>query len=93
MNLYKIKKPVPVALSVAGIWMENHIEDIKWLKALEKKSLLSITWINHSYNHRFRNDLPLKNNFLLLPDTNIESRGARYRKKNAGSRSCAISLF
>ncbi len=67
----KIKKPVPVALSVTGLWMENHTEDVKWLKALEEKSLLSITWINHSYNHRFSKDLPLNNNFLLMPDTNI----------------------
>jgi hypothetical protein len=67
----KIKKPVPIALSITGLWIENHTEEIKWLKALEEKSLLSITWINHSYNHSFSNDLPLNNNFLLMPDTNI----------------------
>jgi hypothetical protein len=67
----KIKQPVPIALSVSGLWLENHIDDVNWLRKLEEKSILSITWINHSYNHRFSKDAPLKNNFLLLPQTNI----------------------
>ena len=67
-----IKRPVPIALCVSGLWLEKHIEDVKWIKNLEAKSLLSITWIGHSYNHRFLKDNQLKNNYLLLPDTNID---------------------
>jgi len=76
-----IQKPVPVALSVTGIWMENHRQDINWLKTLEEKSLLSITWINHSYNHRYSKDMHTKTNFLLLPDTNIEKEVLDTEKK------------
>jgi hypothetical protein len=75
------QRPVPVALSVTGSWMENHTEDIKRLKALEQKSMLSITWINHSYDHKFSKDLPIKNNFLLISDTDIDSEVLNTEKK------------
>jgi hypothetical protein len=77
----KIQKTAPIALCVTGVWLENHMEDLKWLKTLEEKSLLSITWINHSYNHKFRKDLPLVNNFLLLTDANIENEVLDTEKK------------
>lgn len=65
--------PVPVAISVSGKWIENHVADLRWLTTLEKKGKLAITWINHSYNHRFSRKLPLNRNFLLEPGTNIQS--------------------
>jgi len=67
----KVEKPVPIALSVSGIWMNRHQPDLKWLKKLSDSGELSITWVNHSYNHRVNKNAPLKENFLLEPGTNI----------------------
>jgi hypothetical protein len=62
---------VPVALSVTGLWMNKHQEDLAWLKEMQAKHEIYITWINHSYNHRVSKSAPLKENFLLEPGTNI----------------------
>jgi hypothetical protein len=67
----KVEKPVPVALSVSGIWMRDHVQDLNWLKTLEQEGEIHVTWINHSYNHRVSATLPLKENFLLEPGTDI----------------------
>jgi hypothetical protein len=68
----KEERPVPLAVAVTGIWMERHESDLKWLVGLEKDNILSITWINHSYNHRTEKNLPLKRNFLLKKGTDID---------------------
>lgn len=67
----KVERPVPIALSVTGIWMKQHPQDLAWLKDMQLKMEIYITWINHSYNHRVSKSLPLKENFLLEPGTNI----------------------
>lgn len=67
----KVERPVPIALSVSGIWMRKHIADLDWLKQLQKNHEINITWINHSYNHRVSAKAPLKTNFLLEPGTDI----------------------
>lgn len=67
----KVEQPVPVALSVTGLWMNKHQEDLAWLKEMQAKHEIYITWINHSYNHRVSKSAPLKENFLLEPGTNI----------------------
>lgn len=67
----KVKTPVPVALSITGRFMLTHADDIDWLKGLVKTGDLSITWINHTYNHHFNPKLPLKVNFLLEPGTDL----------------------
>lgn len=67
----KVEHPVPVALSVTGIWMRQHPEDLDWLKKLQEANEIYITWINHSFNHRVSPKLPLKENFLLQAGTNI----------------------
>ncbi len=67
----KVEKPVPVALSVTGIWMREHQTDLAWLKDMQAKGEIYITWINHSYNHRVSLKAPLKENFLLEPGTDI----------------------
>jgi len=67
----KVECPVPVALSVSGIWMKQHPQDLEWLKKMQADHQISITWINHSYNHRVSPTLPLKQNFLLQPGTDI----------------------
>lgn len=67
----KIEKPAPVAISVSGLWMLKHTGDLNWLKQMERKGEIDISWINHSYHHRVSKTLPLKENFLLEPGTNI----------------------
>lgn len=67
----QVEKPVPVALSVSGLWMLKHAGDIAWLKQMQQKGEIYITWINHSYNHSVSKSLPLKQNFLLEAGTNI----------------------
>jgi hypothetical protein len=66
-----VEKPVPIALSVSGLWMNKHQADLQWLKQLQNEHEIYITWINHSYNHRVSAKLPLKENFLLEPGTDI----------------------
>ncbi|MBI5417389.1 polysaccharide deacetylase [Candidatus Poribacteria bacterium] len=58
-------KPIPIALAVTGDWLNNHEQDLEWLLRLEKNKKISITWINHSYNHPYDKSLPLDRNFLL----------------------------
>jgi hypothetical protein len=67
----KVEQPVPVALSVTGLWMNTHQADLAWLKEMQAKHEIYITWINHSYNHRVSKSAPLKENFLLEPGTDI----------------------
>jgi hypothetical protein len=67
----KVERPVPIALSVTGVWMKQHPQDLEWLKAMQLKEEIYITWINHSYNHRVSLKAPLKENFLLEPGTNM----------------------
>jgi hypothetical protein len=67
----KVEKPVPIALSVSGLWMLKHTADLEWLKKLRNEGEIRITWVNHSYNHRVSATAPLKENFLLEPGTDI----------------------
>jgi hypothetical protein len=67
----KVERPVPVALSITGVWMRQHPQDLAWLKQMQANREIYITWINHSFNHRVSAKAPLKENFLLEPGTNI----------------------
>jgi hypothetical protein len=67
----KVERPVPVALSITGVWMRQHPQDLEWLKQMQKNREIYITWINHSYNHRVSATAPLRENFLLEPGTDI----------------------
>lgn len=69
----QVERPVPIALSVSGLWMLHHLADLNWLKDLQTKRQIYITWVNHSYNHRVSATAPLKTNFLLEPGTNINT--------------------
>jgi hypothetical protein len=66
------EKPVPIAIAITGNWMNGHREDLEWLIGLQKKGDLNITWINHSYNHRTYDSLPVQENFLLKKGTNFD---------------------
>lgn len=67
----KIEQPAPLAISVSGKWMLKHQDDLNWLKGFADRKELNITWVNHSYNHEV-NKLPLAENFLLAPGTNLD---------------------
>jgi len=67
----KVEQPVPVALSITGVWMRQHPQDLAWLKKMQADKEIYITWINHSFNHRVSLKEPLKENFLLEPGTDI----------------------
>jgi hypothetical protein len=67
----RIERPVPVAVSVTGRWIMRHTGDLSWLDSLTRSGDLSIIWINHSYNHFTRKDVPMKMNFMLSPGTDI----------------------
>ncbi|SCW85460.1 hypothetical protein SAMN03159284_04995 [Mucilaginibacter sp. NFR10] len=67
----KVERPVPIALSITGIWMRQHPQDLAWLKQMQANREIYITWINHSFNHRVSLKAPLKENFLLEPGTDI----------------------
>lgn len=67
----KTERPVPIAISITGRWMLTHLNDLNWLKELEKSNDIKITWINHSYNHHVSTKAPLKTNFLLEPGTDL----------------------
>ena len=66
-----VKHPAQIALSVSGVWMQKHNEDLAWLKQLQRDSEINIIWINHSFNHHVSPTAPLNKNFLLEPGTNI----------------------
>lgn len=68
----KTEQPVPVALSISGKFMLTHKEDIDWLKSLQEQKKIAITWVNHTYNHFYEPGIPLTENFLLSPGTNID---------------------
>lgn len=70
-ELGKRESPVPLALSITGVWMRQHPDDLAWLKTLANTGVLSITWINHSFHHRVSATEPLDKNFLLEPGTSI----------------------
>jgi hypothetical protein len=69
----KEERPVPLAIAITGVWMEQHEEDVRWLSDLEQKNLISITWVNHSFHHRLSRNLPLRENFLLEKGTDTQA--------------------
>jgi hypothetical protein len=67
----KTEKPVPLALAITGIFMLTHSGDLLWIKNLIASGEISVTWINHTYNHHFNPKVPLNENFILEPNTDI----------------------
>ena len=63
------ERPVPVAISLTGLWMNDHPADVVYLKQLQYKRKLAITWVNHTYHHRYDPAAPLTPNFILSPGT------------------------
>ncbi len=66
-------KPVPIGIAISGKWILKHKNELNLLLKLESANNISITWINHSYNHFYNKDLSLNKNFLLHKDTKLNS--------------------
>jgi hypothetical protein len=66
-----LQEPVPIALMVSGLWIQRHEADLAWLREQGAKGRLRITWVNHSYTHRYDPAAPLERNFLLMPGTDF----------------------
>lgn len=67
------EKPIPVTITITGLWMANHQQDLAYLKNLVSRGELAITWVNHSYHHRYNPQLPLQTNFLLEASTDLNA--------------------
>jgi len=65
--------PAPIAVAVTGVWMKEHPDDLQWLLQQVKENNLNITWVNHSYHHRYKKGEPDDSNFLLEKGTDIDS--------------------
>jgi hypothetical protein len=57
----------PISIAITGKWIEKHQDDFELLK-----KQVNITWINHSYEHRYTKNLPNHKNFLLSENTNFD---------------------
>jgi hypothetical protein len=66
------ERPVPVALSLTGRFSLTHQDDMQWLKSLVSSGKISITWVNHTYNHYYNPSVQLNKNFLLAAGTDID---------------------
>jgi len=67
------ERPVPVSIAITAVWMQEHPTDLAWLRQLEQDGQLRITWVNHSFHHRYDPKLPLPENFLLETRTSIDT--------------------
>jgi hypothetical protein len=63
--------PVPIAICVTGIWLVHHPEELAYLKGEVAAGRLAITWVNHTYHHRYDPKVPLAQNFVLTPGTDF----------------------
>ncbi len=70
-TLIKAPTPVPLTLSVSGLWILTHKKDLAWLKKLAGNNELNILWANHTLHHHWNKKLPNNENFLLERGTDL----------------------
>ena len=63
---------VHISIAISGLWIIQNKEDFIWLQSLKEDNFI-ITWVNHSFTHRYYKDVDMENNFLLLSDAVIQS--------------------
>ena len=63
----------PVALGISGLWLVDHFDDFRWLIDQRNAGALDILWVDHTYHHPYRHDLPLGSNFLLTRGVDPEA--------------------
>ncbi len=71
-DLEKLETPVPIAISVAGTWLNAHEDDFLWLKSQVASGRLDVTWVNHSYRHPFDPDAEDEDTFLRTPGVQMD---------------------
>ncbi len=64
--------PFPVAISISGYWALEHEAEFASLIERQRIGELDVSWVNHSYTHRYVRGLPDRQNFLLMPGTDFE---------------------
>jgi hypothetical protein len=62
----------PVALSISGLWLIHHFDDFRWLVDQRNSGALDIQWVDHTYHHPYRHNLPDAANFLLTKGVDPE---------------------
>lgn len=61
----------PVALSISGLWIEQHPQDFVWLRREKAEGRLAIAFVNHSFHHPYRPGVADAHNFLLVPNVDM----------------------
>jgi hypothetical protein len=85
--------PVPLGIAITGRWMQEHAQDVRWLREREEGRELSVTWIKHSFNHRYSKELPLPHNFLLEPGTDADAEILATEAAMIGAGLCPSVFF
>ena len=68
----ELSHPVPIGIAITGRWMNHHKDGLEWLLDMQKKNVFKITWINHSYNHKYIEGKAISSNFLLIKNTDLD---------------------
>ena len=63
----------PIAIAVSGAWIARHAADFDWLRAQARAGALDITWVNHSFRHRYRRGVAETLNYLMLPGSDLDA--------------------
>ncbi|QWV94072.1 polysaccharide deacetylase [Geomonas oryzisoli] len=66
-------RAVPVAVMVTGVWLDSHPDEVAYLKGEVATGRLAVTWVNHSWHHHYDPKVPLADNFLLAPGTDLRA--------------------
>ncbi|WP_298422725.1 polysaccharide deacetylase [Rhodoblastus sp.] len=61
----------PIALSISGVWAQQHPEDFAWLRREKAEGRLDIAFVNHSFHHPYRPAIADAHNFLLVPGVDM----------------------
>jgi hypothetical protein len=80
-KLGKEESPVPMAIAITGVWMDEHPDDFAWLKELVGKGSIAVTWVNHTFHHRTGKNTDLSRDFLLSEGTDVDQEILRTEKK------------
>ncbi len=72
-KLEAAQSPLPIALSISGLWLIRHRADFGWLRDREQAGALAITWVDHSYHHPYVPGRAVADNFLLTPGVDMRA--------------------
>ena len=59
----------PIAISLSSAWKNHHEKEFL---ALVNNPLLQITWVNHTQTHFYDPKLPIRENFMLHVNTDVQ---------------------